>query len=313
MAIATASTRAGVIFMFGETNSQLKGGLRQALRAEGYLKIREVASAADARAATEIDSPDIAVLDGSLAGDMVALVRDIRHGRAGLNPYIPIILTSWSAEADAIRRMMNSGADEILLKPLSVAALIERVNSMISRRKPYLATNDYVGPDRRGGRVDANAPDVVLIHPPNTFKAKIEGNPISREELADLIRQSQVGMQEQRLTRDLARVGNLSRAIQEAYDSRRRDQKLFSELDQLVFLGRDLKAQIANTPFSQVLPVLDSLFKTATDLRDNLPELDEKKIKLLQPLADAIVAVIGSPQARQHIAEIVSMMKDSRA
>jgi hypothetical protein len=57
---------------------------------------------------------------------------------------------------------------------------------------------------------------------------------------------------------------------------------------------------------------LDSLQKTATELRDKLPNLEERKVKLLPPLAEAISAVIGSPEARRHIAEIVQMMKQAK-
>ena len=79
-----------------------------------------------------------------------------------------------------------------------------------------------------------------------------------------------------------------------------------------MFLGRDLKAQLADTQFAQVLPILDSLQKAATELRDGLPNLEAKKVHLLPPLSEAISAVIGSPEARRHIAEIVQMMKQAK-
>ena len=306
------ATRSDVLILFGETNQQVKSGLRHALRQQGYVKIKDVLNESDLRAGFFGELPDIAIIDYSLSGDIVGAVRELRQGRVGINPYVPMILTSWTAEADIIRKLLNSGADEILLKPLAPNALFERINSLVTRRKPYLTAGDYVGPDRRGGRADPNAPDVNLIHPPNTLKAKIEGHPLSREELLGQIQAAQVGMAEQRISRDVARIANLSKAIQEALEQGRRDQKLFSELDQLVFLGRDLKAQLADTQFAQVLPILDSLQKAATELRDGLPNLEAKKVHLLPPLSEAISAVIGSPEARRHIAEIVQMMKQAK-
>jgi DNA-binding response OmpR family regulator len=301
--------RGDVTVLFGETNQQLKLGLRQALRAAGYTRLREVSADTDVRSFLALDYPDIAILDVGLPGDIATTTRDLRHARLGINPFVPTILTSWVGEADIIRKLLNTGADEILLKPLSVAALMERIDSLVLRRKPYLATQDYIGPDRRGGRADPNAPDVNLIHPPNTLKAKLEGHPLSKEDLLAQIQQSNVAMQEQRLMRDIARVSNLSQAVADALSDGRRDQKLFAELDQLVFLGRDLGLQIKGTPFAQVLPVMESLSRTAAALRDGLPELDEKRVKLLPSLADAVSTAVGSPEARRYIAEIAAMVR----
>lgn len=307
-ALGNPANRHDVLVLFGESNRQLHLGLRQALRAEGFLKIREVDSEIDLRQAVRVESPDIAIIDVGLGGDIVAAVRDLRQGKLGANPYAVIILTSWNAESDAIRRMMNSGADEILVKPLSVATLVERIASLINRRKPYLATADYVGPDRRGGRQDPNAVGVELIHPPNTLRAKIEGHPLSRDELAVLIQETQIGMADQRLQRDVTRVVNLSRSVQDAWRDGRRDPKLASELDQLASLGAMLREQVSGTPYAQVGAVFNSLHKTAANLRDNLPDLNEKEVKLLVPLADSLAAAMGSPAARRQIAEIVTMV-----
>jgi len=310
MATDPSHHRGDVLVVFGETNIQLKGGLRYSLRKEGYSNIKDVYDDREARAAMRGETPDILVLDAALSGDIIRLIRDVRAGKTGPNSFVPVILTSWSAEADAIKNMLSCGADEILLKPFAAGALFERIHSLVSRRKPYLATQDYIGPDRRGGRVDPNAPNIPLIHPPNTLKAKLDGKPISREELAHLVQAARVSMVEQRIARDTARLVNLSRAVEDAAQQGRRDQKLFSELDQLAVLGVDLGRNISETPYSQVAPILMNLSKTAVDLRDHLPELDEKKAKLLLPLAEAVSAVIGSEEARKYIADVVAMMKD---
>src|SRR3546814_19838847 len=52
-------------------------------------------------------------------GDAVALVSDLRHGRLGVNPYLPIILTSWESDKPLVRRVVDAGADDLQVKPLS--------------------------------------------------------------------------------------------------------------------------------------------------------------------------------------------------
>ena len=148
MSSSSANNLADVTILLGETNIQLKAGMRQALRAQGYVRIREAQSGTDVRSIMALDLPDLAILDAGMPGDIGPLIRELRQGRVGVNPFVPIILTSWVGEAELIRRLLNSGADEILLKPLSIAALLERITSLVQRRKPFLATQDYVGPDR---------------------------------------------------------------------------------------------------------------------------------------------------------------------
>jgi len=180
----------------------------------------------------------------------------------------------------------------------------------VSRRKPYLATQDYVGPDRRGGREDPNAPGVALIHPPNTLRAKLEGRPLTRDDLGAQVRATQLAMAEQRLGRDVARVINLTKAVDQAGIDGRRDGKLVSELDQLAQLGRDLAVQVTDTPLESLIPILSNLRRTAEALRDALPGLDLTRVKLLLPMGEAVSAAMGSAEARRRVIEVAAALKE---
>jgi len=48
----------------------------------------------------------------------------------------------------ADQRMVNSGADDLLLRPFSTTLLGQRIEAHIERRKGFVITTDYVGPDR---------------------------------------------------------------------------------------------------------------------------------------------------------------------
>ncbi len=65
--------------------------------------------------------------------------------------------------------MVNSGADDLLLRPFSTTLLGQRIEAHVERRKGFVITTEYVGPDRRkepgGGAID-------LFDPPNSLKMK---------------------------------------------------------------------------------------------------------------------------------------------
>src|SRR3546814_14054009 len=82
-------------------------------------------------------------------GDACAMVQAIRHNQLGSNPFVPIIFTTWEADADVVRRVVDSGADDLLIKTLSPAQLLTRINSLVSQRKPFIVTSDYYGTQRR--------------------------------------------------------------------------------------------------------------------------------------------------------------------
>ena len=94
--------------------------------------------------------PDLVLCEAQGAGDeLCAAIQHLRQGGAGYNPFIVIIVTAWEKSTGLINRVVNSGADDLLLRPFSTALLGQRIEAHIDRRKGFVITTDYVGPDRR--------------------------------------------------------------------------------------------------------------------------------------------------------------------
>jgi len=115
--------------------------------------------------------PDLAMCEvqGSDT-ELCALIQSLRQGGEGHNPFIVIIATAWEKSADMIARVVNSGADDLLLRPFSTALLGSRIETHIQRRKGFVVTTDYVGPDRR--RDQTRPSNAELFEPPNSLKMK---------------------------------------------------------------------------------------------------------------------------------------------
>ena len=63
-------------------------------------------------------------------GDSCELVYRIRHNEAGRNPFIPIILTAWNPSRELAMQAIDSGADDLLSKPLSTAQISNRITTL---------------------------------------------------------------------------------------------------------------------------------------------------------------------------------------
>ena len=98
------------------------------------------------------------------------LVRDIREGRVGTNPFLHVVLITWKLEGELVRSALNCGADDLVTRPFSVDFLRARMTAHTQARKPFVVTSDYIGPDRRQGNPRPNSAAQFTV--PNTLLSK---------------------------------------------------------------------------------------------------------------------------------------------
>lgn len=104
---------------------------------------------------------------------VVPFVQSIRRGRIGMDPFIPIVLTSWQAGPRHVEGIVGSGADDLLMHPFSTAQMFERVRMLVRSRKPFVMTEDYFGPDRR--KASSRPDNAAVVAVPNALQASVEG------------------------------------------------------------------------------------------------------------------------------------------
>ncbi len=93
-------------------------------------------------------------------------------GTSPHNPFAIIVVTAWTPSAALTTEILSAGADGILLRPFSAALLDQRIRTHVLQQKPFIVTNDYIGPERRAvGRPSSAA----SFTPPNSLRTKIEG------------------------------------------------------------------------------------------------------------------------------------------
>lgn len=146
------------------TRAVLSGiGIR---RVEGFVEFPEFCRRLSAPEA------DLVLLDCPGEGvDGPSVVRDVRLGAIGSNPFVPLIGTTWNATSEVIADLINAGADDVLLRPFSAVALAERMKHIVLRRKDFVVTSDYIGPDR--GKAGEGRENVETFVPPNPLRARL--------------------------------------------------------------------------------------------------------------------------------------------
>lgn len=133
-----------------DDNAHMRGLLRVILAGFGMRVIEEAANCPEAVALVANSEIDIAFVDFKLGGqDGIEFCRHIRRGANSPNPWLPIIMITAYSERSRVLDAVNAGVDEFLVKPVRAVDVANRVNAVIERRRPFIDTPTYFGPDRR--------------------------------------------------------------------------------------------------------------------------------------------------------------------
>jgi len=190
---------------------------RATLYTLGFRYIESVATLEDFTESIKRRSPDLVLCEAQGAdAALCELIQALRQGDAGYNPFIVVIVTAWENTKLLVKRVLNSGADDLILRPFSTAQLGQRIDTHVERRKGFVVTTDYVGPDRRrdGGR----SSNVELFEPPNSLKMKAKEHLSIDDASARLegeLREARDMMLLEKLRRDTFQICILWRLLQD--------------------------------------------------------------------------------------------------
>jgi DNA-binding response OmpR family regulator len=190
---------------------------RAALYTLGFRRTETVSTLEAFVESVQKSPPDIALCEAQgAAEDLCATIQQLRQGSAGHNPFVVIIVTAWEKSTTMINRVVSSGADDLLLRPFSTALLGSRIEAHVERRKNFVITTDYVGPDRR--KDAARSSDTELFDPPNSLKMKAKDklpSDVIARRLDIELKAAREWLSSEKLRRDAFQVCILWRLIQD--------------------------------------------------------------------------------------------------
>ena len=219
---------------------------RAALYTLGFRRIETVASLDAFLSSIRRRPPDLALCEAQGAdAQLCDMIQELRQGAAGFNPFIVIIVTAWEKSTALVTRVVNSGADDLLLRPFSTTLLRQRIEIHIERRKGFVVTSDYVGPDRRK---DMSRPsNVELFEPPNSLKMKAKDRLSADETTQRLdaeLKSAREVLNSEKLRRDAFQISILWRLMQEEIPGAASYKQ---ELEKIGVLARGVARRCADT------------------------------------------------------------------
>lgn len=133
-----------------DDNAHMRGLMRAILAS---FNMREVIEAPDAETGMKViqrGGIDLAFVDYRLgAYDGLQFCRDVRSEEESPDPFLPIIMITAYSEVSRVKQALNSGIDEFLVKPVRAQDVASRINAVVHRRRNFVRSEDYFGPDRR--------------------------------------------------------------------------------------------------------------------------------------------------------------------
>ncbi len=134
--------------------------MRQVLR--GMLEmigVRRFAAASDADSALDQIqrfNPDLIITDWNMPPtDGLGMVRKLRTDPSTPNPFVPVIMVTGYTEEHRVLEARDGGITEFLAKPVTAAALYERLRAVVEDHRNWVRCSGFIGPDRRRGRREA--------------------------------------------------------------------------------------------------------------------------------------------------------------
>jgi CheY-like chemotaxis protein len=150
----TAFTRVSILIV--DDNSHMRRILSTLVRGFGFVDIREASDGAEALDFLQGREFDLILCDISMSPiDGIEFTTMVRRSPDSPAPMIPIIMVTGHTERLKVYAARDAGVNEFVAKPVTAVALLQRINEVILRPRPFVRAKSYFGPDRRR-RTDSN-------------------------------------------------------------------------------------------------------------------------------------------------------------
>ena len=133
-----------------DDNQHMRAITSAVLQSAGVRKVREASDGAAAIEVLREQAVDLAIVDFNMFPlDGVEFTRLVRNSPDSTNPYLPIIMMTGHSEKSRVYEARDAGVTEFVVKPITAKAILDRIQAVIIRPRPFVKTDGYFGPDRR--------------------------------------------------------------------------------------------------------------------------------------------------------------------
>lgn len=218
-------------------------------------------------------------------GNVCELIKKLRHSEIGNNPFVPVIALVTDPIPELVRDAVDAGVDHLVTVPVSTKQFLDRIDQLINRRKQFVVTSDYIGPDRR--KDQSRETTVPLIDAPNTLKARVTGDTALLQKAIDDC-MAEVNLQ--KLERHAFQMMWLVERIVDGMinpDSGHKDD-VDDHIDRLHYISQDTARRLDGTKYAHVSDLCQSLIAMSETLQSHNNPIITQEFKLLLPITKAI-------------------------
>ena len=141
---------ANLRFLLVDDNHHMRAIVSAILKGVGVKHLREAMDGAEALQLMREGPVDIAIVDFKMTPlDGVQFTQLVRNSPDSVDPFLPIIMLTGFAERNRVFEARDAGVTEIVVKPVTARSLLDRINTVIFKPRPFIRSGDYFGPCRR--------------------------------------------------------------------------------------------------------------------------------------------------------------------
>lgn len=134
-----------------DDNPHMRSIVATILKGVGVRTLREAGDGAEGLQALRAWPADLAIVDFQMQPlDGAAFTRLVRNSADSMNIYLPIIMMTGFADRGRVFEARDAGVSEMIAKPITARAILDRIERVIMHPRPFVRTPDYFGPSRRG-------------------------------------------------------------------------------------------------------------------------------------------------------------------
>lgn len=238
--------------VLAEPKADLRKTLKACLHDNGFRSVLDTGNLSQVVNAVKEGNVDLLIADTALAeGDFNEFVKELRHGKHGENPFLVTVTLVDKPSRTAVQAAIDSGTDHVLAKPFDPAALINQVLELTHRRKRFVVTTDYIGPDRRHQLRSDGAMQIPMIDVPNALRQRMTGQ-VSDGILRRSIEAAKATINEQKVVRHAFQIGWLLDRVLPVLQDPVHSQEVQDNIRRLNAVARDISVRIRSTRYAHV-------------------------------------------------------------
>lgn len=278
----------------GETNYYERNKLRDMFIAQGLKQVVCHSTLSSLRGLISEVPPDLLVLSDDLDEAIFDLVRDIRFQRVSENPFMLISMMVSPNRRESLSRAIEAGVDDIIIKPISAERIQERLKLVTFHRRPFIAIEGYVGPERKTEDRPSGARRIPVV---NTLLEKINGREMDKFALKAAVEGSLQKVLQAQLDSQSFRLGEVCERLVQAYDTNMIGDEVQTDLFALAEVLREASNVASRLKDTQLSQLCLSLAGNVDGIADHYDEPSSHEIDLIRKITTAFKMAMSPPAA----------------